>query len=153
MACYRTGHILISEMLKCGKTELTSMKLAPLMVLVINACPFGQCIFIASGGGWLKWGPGSLFHAFLGKLQATEDSGSCGESKPCSSSPPHPTPSLKRKGKVQKLNALRAVGMEELKAAQPAKVRSVSSRADWVGTARGSDRSFNVPGCCSIRLC
>lgn len=49
-----------------------------------------------------------------------------------------------------KLNALRAVGMEELKVAQPAKVRSVSSRADWVGTARGSDRSFNVPGCCSL---
>ncbi|KAI4571873.1 hypothetical protein MJG53_013979 [Ovis ammon polii x Ovis aries] len=64
----------------------------------------------------------SEFVDIKGKLQATEDSGSCGESKPCSSSPPHPTPFSEEEREGVKLNALRAVGMEELKAAQPAKM-------------------------------
>ena len=59
MACYRTGHILISEMLECGKKCESShgWKLAPLMVLVTNACPFGQYIFIALEAAKAEVGP------------------------------------------------------------------------------------------------
>lgn len=153
------GHILISEMLKREKKMCV---LAPLMVLVTNACPFRKTTyFYHSGGGQSRsWGG-----AAISSMRSQESSrlprtwGPVG-SKPCSSSPPHlPLWGGKGRYEIKCSESYRTGSVEGGTAHWPGTrafskrskgEQSISSTGDWAGATRGSDSSFCAPGCRSL---
>ena len=152
------GHILISEMLKREKKMCV---LAPLMVLVTNACPFRKTTyFYHSGGG---------------------QSRSCGgqPSLPCF---PRKAPGCPGLGVLWGVNPVPLLltfllwggkGRYEIKCSESYRTgsveggtahwpgtrafskrskgeQSISSTGDWAEATRGSDSSFCAPGCRSL---